>query len=248
MPGAHTEFHLQRTRPLLEKEHQQELECRIAHLVEHQKDDPQHWVEIDDALAHYSLSALRSWFTDGTITTRVQRLTGRRLTLDKRLINDRDAVTQLIGTTIAVSLRHFHRRALAGTGWQPHRGAGVRPYFIGRCLLSLPSEYRRFCREQPLLYPAPAPLRHAERLPGTDPFSRPEDTAIAHRLVTEILHQTDRRTQRALLGILYGYPMTQIAADLGITRTSIESLLLGYYQRLRTDRPTAYITAPVSAR
>ncbi|MFJ8390946.1 hypothetical protein ACIQ9Q_42070 [Streptomyces sp. NPDC094438] len=210
----------------------------MADLLERQTHDRGQWATVDDELARYGMSVLHSWFADSSVGSRVHRLTGQMLRLDSRLARDSDAVSELIGTTIAVSLHHFRRRALAGTGWQPHRGASARTYFVGRCLLALPGEHRRFIREQLAAGPPSLPLYEAAHAMGTDPFSRPEDLALAHCTVVTILNQADPRTRHALVGVMYGLPLPTIAAALGTTTKSVEMLLYRHRHRLRTAHPT----------
>lgn len=240
MPASRTRaprHHAAAPHPPWEEPHRA-LDQQVAALMDRQCAAPQQWAAIDDSLARYSLPVLYSWFADRTVSLRVYRLTGQSLRLHTQLAADRDAVTEIIGTTVAVSLRRFRRGALAGTGWQPHHRASARTYFVGRCLLELPTEYHRFCRE----YLAPGtqlvPLRHAEQLPSSDPFSRPEDLALAQIITTSVLNSADPRTRHALLGVMYGYPLDDIATAMGTTTKAVEMLLYRYRRRLRLTQPT----------
>ncbi|MEU8569851.1 hypothetical protein AB0C51_16095 [Streptomyces pathocidini] len=200
---------------------------------------------VEDELARYGIAVLYSWIVDGSLQSRIRRLSGHAVHLSSEHLADHDGLSELVHTTVAVALRQFRRRALAGTGWQPEKGASVRTFFIGRCLLSFPNEYRRWVREQRQWGPLPpVPLREAEHLAARDPLSRPEELVIDRRTVHALLVEADPRTRRALVGLLYGYPQAVIAAELGMTIKSIEMLLYRHRRRLRNGAAPHRRTPP----
>lgn len=226
-------------------EEQGYLDHRISDLVKGHTSDASAWAPVEEELARYGVSVLRCWIRDGSLAVRVRKLTGHAMNLDSRVTADQDSLTELIGTTVAVSLCHFRRRALAGTGWNPKGSASARTYFIGRCLLTFPDEQRRFIREQH----APGALwtmslQHAWDVPGTSPASRPADVALARCAVTDILATCDPRTRNVLISVMYGSPLPRIAAEMGTTTKSVEMLLYRCRARLRTTESKTIPSPP----
>lgn len=219
----------------------------VTMLVREGADTDEAWERISEALAHHGCATLRAWLADGSLRWRVHRISGRRLHLANHKLLDRDAVDEIVGATVAVSLRRFRRRAMARTGWTPRSGISVYSYFAGGCLLAFPEEYRRWYREQRPRNEAPSALASFLNVAGTDVLSRPADVAIDRCLVGEMLRQSDRRTRRALLGLLYGYPLSVVAARLGTTVEGVELLL--YQCRVRIEDGTSpyYWLAPSSS-
>ncbi|WP_146051258.1 hypothetical protein [Streptomyces noursei] len=134
-------------------------------------------------------------------------------------------MTELLGITIAVSLRQFRRKVSSGKEWNFDCKFSACNYFIGRCLLSFPSEHRRWAREQdgPPGSPRHTSLKKAEKLAATDTFSYPADLAADRDLVRIVFRQADYRTRQVLMGILYGHSPSIIATE---TRTSVREVEL----------------------
>ncbi|MEU6708117.1 hypothetical protein [Streptomyces wuyuanensis] len=211
-----------------------ELDVQVAELLTLQADSHDQWLQVEDGLARYGIPVLHSWISDGSVTSRVLRLSGQLVRFSSEQLADQDGVSELVDTTVAVALRQFRKRALAGTGWRPEFRATARTFFMGRCLLTLPTEYKRWIREQrhPGVLP-PLPLHDAEHIPAVDPLARPEDLAIERLILRTLLRQADPRTRYALLGVLYGYTESAIAADLGTTAKGVEMLLYRHRHRAR---------------
>ncbi|MBD0743012.1 hypothetical protein [Streptomyces sp. CBMA152] len=124
------------------------LDTRIERLITTREEGLRQWAAVDIELAHHGLSALHHWIIENTLPAKVRRLTGQRIHLHDRLRDDHDAIAELCGLTVACALPRFRRRALAGTGWQPGRGTSAPTYFVGRCLMIFPGEYRRWKSEE----------------------------------------------------------------------------------------------------
>jgi hypothetical protein len=55
-----------------------------------------------------------------------------------------DEVAELANETVAKALAHFRRDVLMKGKWDHRRGATLRTYFIGQCLIRFPNIYRRW--------------------------------------------------------------------------------------------------------
>jgi hypothetical protein len=60
--------------------------------------------------------------------------------------DDPDTVAELAQETVAKALRHFHDDVLVPGKWDSRRGATLRTYFIGQCLIRFANIYRRWWR------------------------------------------------------------------------------------------------------
>ncbi|ANZ21745.1 hypothetical protein SNOUR_42600 [Streptomyces noursei ATCC 11455] len=139
-----------------------------------------YWSAVEDQLAHCAITLLRHWCDDGSIYTRVRRVSRKRLCLTCEQLSDSERLDELIGAIVAVSLHRFRRRALNGAGWPPQHRVEVLSHFLGQCLLTFPSEHHRWVRtEFPSNAPPIVPLYHAVNIPAADLMSRPADLAVA---------------------------------------------------------------------
>lgn len=200
------------------------LDTQVVALLKAVAPTPSEWAAIDDALARYGYTILRSWIAHGTVFARVRKLTGIRLPALPGPLAEPDAPCELASMTVAVALTCF-RRTLRKKAWDPQRGAGVRTFFVGQCLLSFPNEYRRWLREHPIeeqptdLWTEPARMWEDNR------SSDPANIVTTRSEVRDALCDVDQRTQTALWAFATGYSHREIAALLGTTPKSVEMLL-----------------------
>lgn len=102
------------------------------------------WGLIRHQMARYALGVLRAWMASGHIVTELHAL-GVRMALTPaevhRLAIDDDYRDDLADACVAVALRDFRRRALAGTGWTPG-AAAMTTYLTRGCLYAFLDELR----------------------------------------------------------------------------------------------------------
>ncbi|SHN32343.1 RNA polymerase sigma factor [Streptomyces yunnanensis] len=210
-----------------------DLDARVTALLEDLRTGPVQWDAIDDALARYGCAVLRSWITHGTVFARVRALTGIGLPVLPGLLDDPDDAGELAALTVATALDSFHR-TLHRRGWDPQRGAGIRTFFIGQCLLTFPTEYRRWLRER-CTAEVPADLDETDTRAGHPPLHEdPADIATRNLEALAVLSNLDTRTRTALWALALGYSHHEIADLLGTTPKGIEMLL---YRCRRRHRP-----------
>ncbi|MFD8197863.1 sigma-70 RNA polymerase sigma factor region 4 domain-containing protein [Streptomyces wuyuanensis] len=196
-----------------------------------QQDVREGWELLKDPLARYGHSVLRAWISNGTIFSRIDRLTKIRLRGATELFDDPDAATELSGLTVAVAARSFMLRMEQGNGWHPEGGSSIKTYFIGQCLMCFPNEYRRWLREH-RAGSMPTPVSpHQEYLDIADDAPGPEHLAALHVESLQILGQAPARTRTALAFTAAGYSQREIAGYLGTTPKGVEKLLHRYRKR-----------------
>ncbi|RLU80128.1 hypothetical protein CTZ27_35330 [Streptomyces griseocarneus] len=203
---------------------------------------PRAWERLSEDLARYGHGVLRSWIADGTVFTRINALTHIPLHPAADLRDDPEAASELAGMTVAVALLAFRSHLEHGTGWHPHRGASLRTFFLGQCLLRFPNEYRRWLREH-----------RAGRCSGLlsntfdipDPAPGPGHLTALHLEALRILATAPERTRIVLAYLALGYTQRDVAALLHTTPKAVEMLLRRYRRRFPSDRhPT--VPAPPS--
>jgi hypothetical protein len=59
-----------------------------------------------------------------------------------------DVVEELANQTVAKSLHYFRENVLMRGQWNPNRGASIKSYFIGQCLIRFPNIYRAWLRTE----------------------------------------------------------------------------------------------------
>lgn len=184
------------------------------------------WERFQAALARYGVQVLGAWLGNGTIFRRCEdrglpTLGPRRLSAE-----DRQEITEL---TVAESIALFRKKALRAGGWDPERGASLKTYFIGRCLLQFPRNYEKWLRdEQPLdTVPDIEMLEHADLGPG------PEALAEGRLVLAAALQATPALMKVARVFVLQeaGYGQAEVAKRLGLTIGAVESLLYRHRQK-----------------
>lgn len=104
------------------------------------------WQECAERLAGYGLMVLTAWVITGRIMQRCLEK-GYGPLEGSSAIRNQDAAEELAGETVAVALEKFRDTVLARGKWDPNRGASLRTFFIGQCLIRFPNVYRRWLTE-----------------------------------------------------------------------------------------------------
>jgi hypothetical protein len=139
---------------------------------------------------------------------------------------DRREITAL---TVAESIALFRKKAMCAGAWDPQRGASLKTYFIGRCLLQFPRTYENWLRdERPLDTVADLKsLQHADPRPGPATFAEGRLMLAAPLWATPALVKVVK-----ILALLEaGYGQAEVAQRLGLTTGAVESLLYRHRQK-----------------
>lgn len=179
--------------------------------------------EFVKVLAGYGVQVIRSWVRTGFIFVKCsQRGFGlNNILLGRSPSEARDDAQALANETVAVSIVGFRTHVLIPGKWRPDKGASLRTYFIGQCVLRFPNVYRAWVTET-LPAQIDGVLPEMVLPPAVDPH---EATVLALKL--KELRSDPKRFIVALRGM--GYTQPEIAELLGTTWRAIESRL----QRLK---------------
>lgn len=179
------------------------------------------WTAFSQALAEYGYQVIFAWSLSGRIFSECITKGFGVLKAPPRSI-DRDDATELACETVAVSLRYFRDRVLVPSVWDATRGASLKTFFIGACVLGFANVYRQWRSEN-------APLTFLEDRPAPEP-AIPSD-AGASCDIGRLLERMAPRDRELLRLTALGYTQLEIAELLGTTRKSIERRL----DRLRSQ-------------
>lgn len=185
------------------------------------------WRAFSHALVEYGLQVMRAWIATGRVF-RECKSKGRGIQAGRAPIDD-DEVLSLAGAVVAVALNAFRDSVLVPGKWDPGKGASLRTFFVGQCVLRFPNEYRRW---KPQFEKVPVPILADGS--GEYPVQRPAraPAVVALRQVWASMH--DRSDVRKMLAMIeMGYSHEEVAQLLGVTKRSVDSKV---YRASRGDR------------
>lgn len=92
------------------------------------------WIAFRRALAEYGYQVVLAWCLSGKIFVECARKGFGAIRRPPRPI-DHDDATELACETVAASLVYFRDRVLVPRSWDPARGASLKTFFVGACVL-----------------------------------------------------------------------------------------------------------------
>ncbi len=168
------------------------------------------------ALVEYALPVLRAWIFSGTIFARCQQKGFGGLPRSRAQIPLSEC-QDLAVDTIVNSLDAFRRKVLIPARWNPTKGASLKTFFVGQCVLQFPNAYRswfaRVARQLPLADPV-----LVDELVSREP--RPDTGALLSEAMRSLAPDSMKliETARRL-----GYTNAEIAEVLSTTEKSVET-------------------------
>jgi len=184
------------------------------------------WDRFANALAKYGYQVIWSWIRTGLIFERC-----REKGLGKYLYKGRPAlgiedIDEIAQDTVVRAVTSFRDRVLVPGKWNPSKGASLKTFFIGACLIEFLSVYRGAAksiirrRQREIL---------ADELPPSLQSSSGIDPARQALLRAEVASARANvrvaRTGTILELIAQGYTQPEIAEMLEVTVKAIESSL-----------------------
>jgi hypothetical protein len=192
-------------------------------------------------LARYGFAVIRGWIFKGVILQKVRERSFGALPPEPvagALIEDAES---LAGETVAVALKGFHDEVLVPGKWDPAKGAVLRTFFVGQCLLRFSNIYRVWHNEQRRrVAPVDLDLLEINR-PGSTAgkLEPPSIAALRTAELKDVLGEiADNRVkaifwESAIAGRTYAeigtiYDMTPKAVELAIARARATLKKKGY--------------------
>ncbi len=154
----------------------------------------------------------------------------------------------LADETVVRALAAFREKVLITGKWDPAKGASLRTYFVGQCLLPFSNVYKTWWRNEVRNYVTPweprsndpdaaafEPEMPAPSIPSADNGDTARDEL--HRAFGRI---TDSRAKAAFyLHAIHGYNHQEIGQKLGISAKAVESAMARARVQVREGRETA---------
>jgi DNA-directed RNA polymerase specialized sigma24 family protein len=182
------------------------------------------WRRFTEVLAQYGLQVMRAWIQSGVIFTRCSEKGFGGLKPSNHSMDDANGIA---GETVAQAISAFRRNVLVPARWDPTKGASLKTFFVGQCLLQFSNVYRRWVRET-----QPAPINRellAQELASAG--SLPAPGHVRALLITTLEKLTEDSPEVIEALIEMGYDQVEIAELLHTTRRAIESKLYRHRRR-----------------
>jgi DNA-directed RNA polymerase specialized sigma24 family protein len=99
-------------------------------------------------MAKYGIAVMAAWIRTHQIFEKMrQRGRGGITEPQGDELRDQETATELAMETVAAALANFRTHVLIPGKWDPAKGASIRTYFIGQCLIQFSNIYRSWYRE-----------------------------------------------------------------------------------------------------
>ncbi len=185
------------------------------------------WESFARALAEYGVAVFRNWIFTGRVFQECVKKGRGRLTIRPRT---RDDALELALETVATAISYFREKVLIPKKWDPARGASIKTFFVGACVVAFANVYRRWCREQGLL---PRQLAPEEDMISQAPDRRPAADTLLQVAARQADASIKDPTMRQILAMdARDFTYAEIGNALGLTERAVESRV----QRFRSSK------------
>ncbi|MBB5167641.1 hypothetical protein [Mycobacterium sp. AZCC_0083] len=99
-------------------------------------------------LARYGHAIVAGWLTRRTIEARCREKRLRHVPSLEEVDLGISDVDEIADETVAEALSYFRDRVLIPSKWNPRRGASLRTFFVGQCLIRFVAVMNRWLTEQ----------------------------------------------------------------------------------------------------
>jgi hypothetical protein len=189
--------------------------------------------------AAYGIAVQMAWMRTGEIV-RQCKARGRPVQAGSLVTGQwsRDDRLEIASETTARALKFFVEDVLKPRRWDYLRGATLKTFFIGSCLLQFPNVFDRWMREQDRwarTHDADAEIEDADTLRRDARWSDPtSETAINRQAACAALDGiTDPRTREAARLCAIGWSIAEAGERVGLSPAAVEGRL--YRLRKRTE-------------
>jgi hypothetical protein len=163
------------------------------------------WERTAVVLARYGWSVMSAWLSTGLIAQKC-REKGRGVDLPEDWsTEDRE---DLVAESVAQGIEMF-RQALLADRWKPERGASLRTYFLGGCVLAFPNVLRRWRGERRRHQEAAAAT--AQELAASRLAADPVDIVDAMDALRSLTSDEGQRDQAMRFLCFHRYTPAEIA-------------------------------------
>lgn len=190
------------------------------------------WERFAEELARYGLAVLNAWMYDRSIFGRVRKRLCAALPPLPDGEWDREDRAELAHDTVVIALNRFRDNVLVPGKWDHTKGATLKTFFIGQCLMCFANPYRSWHRHTLERRQRQVPLPdYAEQWVARG--AGPEQKAVRfEELVSGLADLPDDRTRSVLVMTVMGFQQQEIARKLSITPKAVEMIIRRHRIRL----------------
>jgi DNA-directed RNA polymerase specialized sigma24 family protein len=188
-------------------------------------------------IAKYGIAVMTAWIRTHQIFEKIrQRGRGGLTEPQGDQLRDQETATELAMETVATALENFRTYVLIPGKWDPAKGASIRTYFIGQCLIQFSNIYRRWYRETFERMPWEHLANEAQL--SARGYEHVESVVADQIGVDDVLSKVKKdRTREILVLRGAGHSHEEIAARLEITVKTVEMTIRN--ERIRQLRGEA---------
>jgi hypothetical protein len=175
-----------------------------------------------ERLVRYGLTVMTAWCRSGAIFNKCAQ---KGWTVENPVRIDPDEVEGVANATVGVAIVKFRETVLIPAVWDHRKGASLKTFFIGQCLLRFLNEHRRWQRSKQRSVPVARDPAAVLDPPSTD--RRPDESVIAAEGYTSALDDLteDPQTRAVCFYKAEGYGDEEIAELTGLSVASVKSRL-----------------------
>lgn len=186
------------------------------------------WDRFANEIAKYGYAVIWNWTVRGLIFAHCKTKGFGGLPELVRPITVEEA-QELANETVAKAVHHFRRDVLMKRKWDPRKGATLRTYFIGQCIIQFPNIYRSWHRQE--LRNEFALVDDLELLDAE--IDAPDRRVIAGIVGSEAMATIkDPRVRKVMFMTAEGWSQAEIAKQMGVTAKTVERMLANERDRL----------------
>lgn len=183
-----------------------------------------------DELARYGLAVIGSWVRSGLIFAKCRDRGLGGLAPPSWELRD-DHAEELTNETVGLAVIKFRETVLLKKKWDPRKGASLRTFFIGQCLIRFANIYRSWLAREDCW------SAQREMTEDLHPHVRPHDRALDDMLAqAELGEIEDRRLRLAIVYTAAGWRQWEIAQELSVSEKTVERMLANHRQRIQKRR------------
>lgn len=198
-------------------------------------------------IAKYGWAVIRGWIYKNQIRSEVKRKGFGALEPEPRVGSMIEDAESLADETVVLALNAFRDKVLVPGKWDPAKGASLRTFFVGQCLLQFSNVYKRWRREElrsytePQAPPAAVWADEFEEGPSTPVAPDASEAALAKDELRRAFGSIkDERVRSAFyLSVTHGFTHAEIGEKLGMTAKAVESAIARARQQVRENRESA---------
>lgn len=205
------------------------------------------YIAFANEIARYGVAVIRGWIYRGQILAEVARKGFGALPPEPHPGAMVDDAEGLADETVVRALEAFRTKVLIPARWDSSKGASLRTFFIGQCLLQFSNVYRVWwnAEERNHVLPWEPPTDQTWDDFEGDVLLPPSSAADAHTEARDELRRAfgkiqDERARAAFyLHAIHGLTHQEIGEKLGITAKAVESAMARARVEVREGRKSA---------